>query len=320
MDTPGEIKSAFSRLPSALQQTTGWAEFFELQRSSEPHLHQIEPTNHCPYTCIMCPRTKKMDRTLGFMDFEIYRKAIDEVGNYKNKKIREKEIELFHFGESLLHPRIEEMVGYASSKGLNITLSVNGPDLTPEVSAKILKNNPYKIILSLDGYDTESYRNIRGKKADFDKAISNIDALLVQHRQAKTETQIIIRMIEMEINKEHTQSFAAMWNDKGAEVEIREFFPWTEEEMVSLGKVNQYSPQMPCPFPWRYVVVQWNGDVVPCCRDYNGVNVMGNIKDATLVEIWNGENYREFRKMFAEKQWGENSLCSGCMNIYFNDH
>ena len=57
------LKWAKSRtLPKALQTRAGWAQLFEHSRTEEPHIHQIEPTNVCPYTCIMCPRHNNMTR------------------------------------------------------------------------------------------------------------------------------------------------------------------------------------------------------------------------------------------------------------------
>jgi radical SAM protein with 4Fe4S-binding SPASM domain len=75
---------------------------------------------------------------------------------------------------------------------------------------------------------------------------------------------------------------------------------------------------MPCPFPWQYLVVQWNGDVVPCCRDYDAVNRVGNARETTLKEIWNGPELREFRSAMAEARYG-NELCAECMEIYSAD-
>ena len=128
----------------------------------EPHLHQIEPTNHCPYTCVMCPRSEKMNRKLGFMEMDLYTKVIDEVAGYSDAA-RSKEIELFHFGESLLHPGIADMVGYAADRALPITLSVNAPQLNPDLAAELLSRGAHKIIISLDGTDKESYRRIRAR-------------------------------------------------------------------------------------------------------------------------------------------------------------
>jgi MoaA/NifB/PqqE/SkfB family radical SAM enzyme len=122
-------------LPSCLQNRKGWADMFELKRTMEPHIHQIEPTNHCPYSCIMCPRPKHMKRRKGYMELSVYRMIIDEISDY-SPSVRDKEIELFHFGESLLHPGLVDMINYASGKQLKIVLSVNGPLLNIDLAKK----------------------------------------------------------------------------------------------------------------------------------------------------------------------------------------
>lgn len=304
------------RFPAGLQNRKGWQTLFEWRRSQEPHLHQIEPTNHCPYSCVMCPRSTKMSRSLGFMEMDLYRKVIDEVSTY-SAPVREKEIELFHFGESLLHPELPAMVSYGAQKGLKMVLSVNGPHLTPERSEALLAARAHKIIISLDGYDDASYRAIRGPVADYEKAVRHIDHLL--EAAAGSETRIVIRMIEIAHNAAHTEQFRSQWEGRGASVEVREFFPWTERDLVALGKVTRYPPHMPCPFPWQYLVVQWDGSVVACCRDYNSENPMGNVREESLKSIWNGARYQAFRDAHGDGALADKRLCSECMGIYFND-
>lgn len=142
---------------------SGWGELFELRRTREPHVHQIEPTNSRPYSCVMCPRPGRMEREVGFMDMGLSCRVIDEISGF-SEPVRKKEIELFHFGESLLHPRIDDMTGYASAKGLNVTLSVNAPELTPSLLDRLAESGPCRIIISFDGYDEGSYREIRGRR------------------------------------------------------------------------------------------------------------------------------------------------------------
>lgn len=303
-------------LPSSLKSRRGWAEFFESIRSAEPHLHQLEPTNHCPYTCIMCPRPTRLSRPKGYMDSVLFEKIINEVSTHD--KTKDKEIELFHFGESLLHPDIVDMVSYVSQKGLKGVLSVNGPQLHPEIGERILHARPFKLIVSLDGYDDASYKKIRGHGADYDKAIRNIEALLSAHSAEPAPTRVVIRMIRLHINQDHEKEFTRMWEGKGAEVEVRDFFPWSHKELMALGQVEKYPPSMPCPFPWQYLVVQWNGDVVPCCRDLNGINRVGNVRDHSLKDIWNGSSYARFREMMASGDYN-NALCEECMSIYYSD-
>lgn len=301
-------------LPAALQSRKGWSDFFELKRSPEPHLHQIEPTNACPYSCIMCPRDKYMNRPVGFMDFTLYRKVIDEVAGYTSP-VRNKEIELFHFGESLLHPEIAEMVAYGTGKGLNLVLSVNAPQLSPRLAKKILAKDPAKLIISLDGYNAESYRKIRGTNADYTLAVENLEAALKMVKSMGSRSKVIIRMIRMQANLLAEDQFRKRWQGLGGEVEIRDFFPWNKKDLIPLGTVEKYPPHMPCPFPWQYLVVQWNGDVVPCCRDFNAVNRMGNVADSTLKEIWNSSVYGQFRAAMSQGNY-EPSMCVECMEIY----
>jgi len=306
------------RFPAALSSRDGWADFLELQRPGEPHVHQIEPTNHCPYTCEMCPRTKHMTRSLGFMDLELYEKIIDEVATF-GAPVRSREIELFHFGESLLHPRLDRMVAYASGRGLRTVLSVNAPELLPAVAERMLSSGPAKLIVSLDGYDALSYRQIRGNRADFAKAFANLHQLARRVKEHPTPTEVCIRMIRMHRNAEHLARFQEEWEGHGLRVELRPFFPWTEKDLTGLGEVRKYPPFMPCPFPWQYLVIQWDGTVVPCCRDYNAVNVMGNVATRTLREIWNSEIYEDFRRQHRTGCFGDNTFCADCTELFYED-
>lgn len=304
------------RLPSALRTRDGWARLFAGDMSPEPHLHQIEPTNHCPYTCVMCPRSEKMSRALGFMEMDLYTKIIDEVAGF-SEETRSKEIELFHFGESLLHPGIAGMVGYAAERELPITLSVNAPQLEPALAEEILRRGAHKIIISLDGTDAASYREIRGPAADFDLARTHIEALVTLKTKLRVATEVVVRMIHLEANRDQILPFKWEWERRGIAVDIRTFFPWGEPDMAELGPYGTYPPGMPCPFPWQHLVVQWNGDVVPCCRDYNGEIRLGNVADESLVEIWNNGLYRQLRRQLRTGQYDENDVCRKCMQIYY---
>lgn len=307
------------QLPSSLQSKQGWGNYFESKRSYYPHIHQIEPTNHCPYTCVMCPRTENMSRGTGFMNMNLYYKIIDEIISF-DEKTKNKEIELFHFGESLIHPQLPEMISYASSKNLKITLSLNPPSLSQTKIEKIIEANPCKIILSIDSHDNKSYKEIRGDKADFDKALENIAALAFEHKKQNSFSLIIVRLISMSINKDSFELLrTSLSSFDNIQVESRDFFPWTEERLVDLGVVPKWSSFMPCKFPWDYLVIQWNGDVVGCCRDYNGHNNMGNVLDSSLLDIWNSERYASFRKEHIEGIFENNDFCKNCTKIYYSE-
>ena len=304
-------------LPAFLSSRAGWGRLFEMKRSVYPHLHQIEPTNVCPYNCIMCPRGEKMKRKTGYINFSTFTKIINEVASYP-AEIKQKEIELFHFGESLLHPEICEMNELASSKGLNTVLSVNAIELTEKIAENLIKGEAGKIIVSIDGFDDESFLRIRGRKINFQEAIANVLRTSSLIKSLKRKTILVVRMIALKQNSHKIDDFKSFWKKNDIESEIRAFFPWGEEKMEELGEYEKYPPFMPCPFPWQYLVVQWNGDVVACCRDYNAENQMGNVNEESLEEIWNSSRYASFRESMIKGTYN-NTICQPCMKLYYTE-
>ena len=61
--------------------------------------------------------------------------------------------------------------------------------------------------------------------------------------------------------------------------------------------------------------IAWDGDVVPCCFDYDKKIVLGNIENETLSEIWNGTKMHDLRREFITNHVC-NSLCRNCEALY----
>ena len=62
---------------------------------------------------------------------------------------------------------------------------------------------------------------------------------------------------------------------------------------------------------FQAVEVNSNGDMSPC-RDYHDY-VVGNIKDATITQLWNGPAYQKFRHSLATD--GLMPVCSRCCGL-----
>ena len=48
-----------------------------------------------------------------------------------------------------------------------------------------------------------------------------------------------------------------------------------------------------CPAPHDQFVVQWNGDVVSCCTDYEGLTKTANVFASSVEDVWRGETRRD---------------------------
>jgi radical SAM protein with 4Fe4S-binding SPASM domain len=62
---------------------------------------------------------------------------------------------------------------------------------------------------------------------------------------------------------------------------------------------------------FQAVEVNSNGDLSPC-RDYHDY-VVGNLKEATITELWNSPAYRKFRQSLTTE--GLMPVCSRCCGL-----
>jgi len=68
-----------------------------------------------------------------------------------------------------------------------------------------------------------------------------------------------------------------------------------------------------CLAPWFQIDIMPNGDVVNC-RDFPDI-IMGNVKETSLLEIYNSEKFRSFRKALQKAPNGVFPTCSRCCGL-----
>ncbi len=287
---------------------------------AKPTIFQIESTNHCPMNCVMCPR-QYMKRKKGFMDFALFKKIVDQLNGYMGKT---EFIRLHHFGDPLVHPEIGKFIDYAHDNGLKVSISVNPILLTNSISNNIIRSKIDQIQISLDGVDDETYKQIRGKAADYKIAENNIRNFVnLKLEKRKLNLRVIVGIVLMDATKELINEFKKRWTIDGVDkVMVKSFSAFGNKDLLGLGDetsrnhITKYALKHPCYWPWRDIVVLWDGRVVPCCWDYDGKVVLGDLNKQTLKEIWNGENMKELRKQHINKDFGDNLFCGKCVERY----
>jgi len=112
--------------------------------------------------------------------------------------------------------------------------------------------------------------------------------------------QILQRQLEM------------IFQDK-SEVKVR-FYPGNlgqrvKEYYTDKIKISDY---FPCIFPWTAFNISPYGDIFPCIA----LNV-GNIREKSLWQIWNGQKMRQFRQKLKKHQVFP--ACQGCCNLWLKE-
>lgn len=274
-----------------------------------PEVFNIELTNACPMSCIMCPR-RFMKRKVGHMKLELFKKIIDQLKGYTHA------IWLHHFGESLLHPKLKQMIEYAKENGIKTQLSIN-PILLTKSNINKIKDLDY-LHISLDGTNEETLKKLRGKNADYNKSVKYIKNFLKLKNKPKTT----IAIIQLKETEEELEAFANQWKNSKVNLEIKEFTTWDGSKKTitnlasELSEAYKESRQYPCLRPWHRSTILWDGRVVPCCYDYDGKYILGDLNKQTLKEIWNSKEMLELRKQHILNDFSKNKLCKNCKEKY----
>lgn len=275
-----------------------------------PFIDQVELTSHCPFRCQFCPRgvPGRMARPSGFMDIPLFERLVREA---HPDQARYRPLELHHLGESLLHPEIERFVEIASARGLPTEISVNPSLLDPVLAGRLIRAGLRRIVLSLDGMDAHTLAVIRGPVARFEAAERNIDALLGLVAKAEDPPIVVIQMLDLHANRHQRAAFLERWGRTGLGT-VQAVIKDLDGPDPDDGRPTSTPVVHLCNYPFRSVVVLWDGRVVPCCRDSDAALVLGNLREMSLREIWCGPAAVELRRRHLQTALEEGHLCHGC--------
>jgi len=278
-----------------------------------PVVFQLELTNHCPMTCQMCPRTHRMTRPLGYMEPALYRRIVDQAGRTTSRMF------LHHFGDSLLHPQLGELIRYAGERGIRTYLSANPVLLTESRVRALVESGLHELVLSLDGVTGETSAAVRGRAAqNVALAEERIHALIEHRRRAGAERPaIVLQIVRQRQNVHEVDAWLAQWKGvRGlSRVKVKSYVAWDgrEEKINRLRLDPEPDPAaLVCEKPWTSVTILWDGRVVPCCFDYDGILTLGNAAEQSLDEIWRGEAMARLRRRHRDGDLGGVPLCEKC--------
>ncbi len=270
----------------------------------------VEPTNRCNLKCVMCPQSKGLSAPQGFMDMKLYLKIIREL-----RAIKMRRISLFMGGEPLLHRQIVEMARIAREHGISVRLHTNATLLTEEISRGLLDSGAVQeISLSFDAEKPEYYEKLRAG-AKYEKTKSNILKFLALKKAAGKKTPQVIVQVIKERNPDGSPvkvsaDFMAQFHD--LPVDVFKGIPFHNFGGTFDGSGKARNNFTPCSNLWKSFNISWDGVVVACCVDSDRKLVLGDMRDQSIMEIWNGEKIKRLRKLMAERRLEELGTCKEC--------
>ncbi len=286
-----------------------------------PYTVAIDPSNLCNFKCDFCAiQSKKGELPFckQLMDKKLFMKIIDDLQEFPNKL---KVLRINGQGEPLLNPDLPEMIRYAREKDVAefIEIITNGSYLCPEINQKLIESGLDRIRISIEALDAEGYWNIAKTKIDFDAFRANIKDL--HDRSGKCE--IYCKIVDVAVpSEEEKNKFFELFGDICDRIFIDNVIPmWSDfEEMnqkVEIRKIGMHGQEIKdvkvCPFPFYSLIINSDGEVTVCCADWKRKLVVGDLKQETLKEVWNGEILWDFWISLLKGEKNNFEMCRKCL-------
>jgi radical SAM protein with 4Fe4S-binding SPASM domain len=297
----------------------------------------VEPSAHCNLACALCPVTKGLERPQGHMDPALFRKLLDETGDFVYTLL------FWDWGELFVNPNAFEMIAYAKSKGVKVISSTNGHLFAQaEMADRLVRSGIDSIIFAIDGITQETYERYRqgGRLAT---ALEGMRTVAARKQALGSVTPVInFRFIVMGHNEHEIPQVRELAPRSGADVlsfktlNPRSMDPYGDREEADPGRGTSYLPEdtrywrfvpdpgtrarqrlqrNPCRHLWTTPVIHWDGTVCPCAFDPREKYVLGSVRNQSFRAIWRGEAYQRLRRRF-RSGWQEIPLCTDCTYAY----
>ncbi len=235
----------------------------------------IETITACNRRCSWCPNSiydRGLIKNKKLMDEKLFSKIIDELSELKFSG----QIRFSFYGEPLLDERLNGFVKYTRGK-------------LPKVDIFVFTNGDF---LTLNLYKALSKNGV-----DF--------FIMTQHDETISPTmkELLKNFHKISYNKkDFSHKFAYKLN--GYDTTILHKSIKSMKLCSRGGLLKNIKPKklthLKCFLPTNCVVINHTGNVILCCDDYLGSIKFGNLKNESILEIWQKESSKKIRKELRE--------------------
>jgi MoaA/NifB/PqqE/SkfB family radical SAM enzyme len=283
-------------------------------RSVPPYI-KLESTPLCHMSCAGCAHVSKdYKKTLN----STMRMSVDRIAEIVDPVARDLiGVSLSGYGEPLLNQALPDIVTYLRSRRICTTFPTNmSVRLSDAQVDALVSAAPDMMMISLDGASEETYRQYR-VGGNFELVLENVRRLVDAKQRLGTARPFLVWKMVIFPHNAHEVPIAKR-RAKALGFDACDFVidNTGPEFAATLAEKNRkmVAARKPCFWAWNTAVIRWDGTVQACC--WNKVP-LGNAADQGLRDVWRSEPYRQLRRGFARRNYGQSmaSDCRRCLGL-----
>lgn len=280
----------------------------------------VDPSAACNFNCKFCFNRDKSRTFHKIMEYELFEKIVGDLKKFPKKL---KVLRLYKEGEPLLNKRLPEMIAHAKKMEVadSIDFTTNGSLLSEEKNIKLISAGLDAINISVEGVSAERYWEVSGARIDFREFVGNIRHLY----QNKENCRVLIKTNDINVPKEEEERFYSIFGDICDEIAIEQVVPiWHNVDISDIksdfrnGIYNQEVNNINvCPYIFYSMAINSDGSVSSCFSDWEHINIIGNVNNESVYDVWNGDDLRKLRIAHLEKNKSIYAICAECKQLAF---
>ena len=214
-----------------------------------------------------------------------------------------------------MYRKFPDMVREAKKNGLWVQEFTNGLPLTKRKADEIILAGLDSLRFSVDGASQDVYE-LNRVGGDFNRVHANMALMVTQARKHQSKIKLMWQFIALRNNEHQIKEAKRKAHAIGIPFFVKKFAETDPELRTRNPKLRRKLKPKPCTDIHEAIFVYYNGDVVACCYDLDGQNVVGNLSTQTLTEVWHSHEYRSLRKRIDEAGMNpalEPEMCKNCL-------
>ena len=212
-------------------------------------------------------------------------------------------------GEPLLYRHLKDLL--LSIKRIphaSCGFMTNAMLLSKDWSAFLVDNQIDWIAFSIDGVDPGKHAYYR-RGSDLELIEKNIDGLIDEkEKRGSVKPELIFNMVVYPGMDGEKEAYLKRWLPFAKRIIFSKFRPMNSKRLWK----EQPFEFRPCPMIFRQLVVGFNGIVGLCCEDIHLESPLGNLKNKSILEVYNGPFARKVREKHLSGNIKGLPLCSEC--------
>jgi radical SAM protein with 4Fe4S-binding SPASM domain len=294
----------------------------ELHRAvplATPLVVYLEPSGFCNLKCGFCPvGIDSGSLKKGLMSRSLFQKLLDDLAAFPD---RVKLLRVCGNGEPLINKDLVAMLRMARERKAfeRIEMLSNGV-LLDDALIRDLPDCLDRLIVSLEGLHAEDYQRVCHTRVDFESFMRRLQAFYDARGRCKLHIKIHHDAVRSAADH---QAFLALVSGKCDEYYVEKLVPMWPELDSNLfthefrWETAPVKPRTVCAQIFKGLQVQADGEVVPCCVDWKRVNVLGNLNQTSLRDLWEGP---ALRRLQIRHLSGHKAALQPCQSCTMNDY